>query len=250
MEGQSQKSFKLKFNQQLYDYWKNTGIRLFKFTKIDCRGIEKITEDEPAVLTPNHLNWKDIFLTASMISRPISFVASFKLFDNHACYKLLEQHFQIYAKYPAFKNMLNRFNNYLANFLADRVKNLGTIPAKLDMSGSSFTEILSKAFQENKLVCIFPEGGIASQERLRRFKLGVAKILYDYYLENHQSIPAYPIGITGTHKIFYPGMKMGFHVGSPLFIEEFIKSSERQTLSTFIKELQEAVFHLIHSKEK
>ena len=249
MEGQSQKSFKLKFNQQLYDYWKNTGGRLLKFTKIDCCGIEKIVEDAPAVLTPNHLNWKDIFLTASMIRRPINFVASFTLFDKHACYKLLDKHFQKYAKYPALKNVVNRFNNFLANFLADRVKNLGTIPAKMDMPGSNFIEILTEAFQENKLVCIFPEGGIASPGRLRRFKLGVAKILYDYYLEYHQSIPAYPIGITGTHKFYYPGMKVGFHVGSPLFIEEFIQSSERQTLSTFIKELQNAVFHLIHSKE-
>lgn len=247
MEGQPQQGFKLKFNRQLYNYWKNTGNRLFKFTKIDCSGIEKIAEHEPAVLTPNHLNWKDIFLTASMIRRPISFVASFKLFDKHACYKLLEQHFQKYAKYPTLKNALDRFNNYLANFLADRVKNLGTIPAKLDLYSNSFMEIVSKAFEENKLVCIFPEGGIATPGRLRRFKLGVAKILYDYYLEHHQSIPAYPIGITGTHKFFYPGMKVGFHVGSPLYIEECLQSSERQTLSTFIKKLQQAVFHLIYS---
>ena len=249
MEEQSAKGLRLKFNRQLYNYWKNTGNRLFKFTKIDCHGLEKIVENEPAVLTPNHLNWKDIFLTASMFRRPISFVASFKLFDKHACYKLLDQHFQKYLKYPTLKNALDRFNNYLANFLADRVKNLGTIPAKLDMYGSSFVEIVSKAFQEDKLICIFPEGGIASPGRLRRFKLGVAKILYDYYLEHHQSIPAYPIGITGTHKFFYPGMKVGFHVGSPLYIEEFLQSSERQTLSTFIKELQGAVVHLIHSKK-
>jgi len=182
MEGQSPENLKLKFNRQLYNYWKNAGRRLFKFTKINCTGIEKIAEHEPAILTPNHLNWKDIFLTASLFRRPVSFAASFKLFDKHACYKMLEQHFRKYAKYPVLKNALHQFMNYLAHFLTDRIKNLGTIPAKLDLHGSSFIEIVSKAFQENKLVCIFPEGGIASPGKLRRFKLGVAKILYDYYL--------------------------------------------------------------------
>jgi 1-acyl-sn-glycerol-3-phosphate acyltransferase len=248
MEGQLPKDFKIKFNHQLYNYWKTNSSRLFKFTKLDCSGLEKIIEIEPAVLTPNHLNWKDILLTASVIRRPVSFATSFKLFDRHACYKLLEQYFRKYAKYPALKNVLDRFTNYLAHFLAQRIKNLGTIPAKLDLYGSSFMEIVSNAFQQNKLVCIFPEGGLASPGNLRRFKLGVAKILYDYFLEYQQSIPAYPIGITGTHRFFYPGMKVGFHVGSPLYIEEFMQSSERQTLATFIKELQEAVYQLIHFK--
>lgn len=249
MEGQSHSSFKLKFNHQLYNYWKNTGSRLFKLVKVDYSGLEKIAENEPAVLTPNHLNWKDIFLTASLVRKPVSFAASFKLFDRHACHQLLEQYFRKYAKYRALKNALDRFNNFLASFLAERVKNLGSIPAKLDLYGSSFMEIVSEALQQNKLVCIFPEGGIASPGNLRRFKLGVAKILYDYFLEHQQSIPAYPIGITGTHQFFYPGMKVGFHVGSPLYIEEFIQSSERQTLFTFIKELQEAVHQLIHTKQ-
>lgn len=249
MDDGSLSRVKLKFNRQLYNYWKNTGSRLFKVAKIDCHGIEKIAENEPAVLTPNHLNWKDIFLTASLIRRPVSFAATFQLFDRKACYKMLNQYFHQYAESPILKNAIKRFNDYLAKFLADRIKNLGTIPAKLEMHGANFMEIVSKAFQDNKLVCIFPEGGIASPGNLRRFKLGVAKILYDYYLEHHHSIPAYPIGITGTHKFFHPGMEVGFRVGSPLYIEEFIQSSERQTLYTFIKELQEAVNQLIHSKK-
>ncbi len=248
MEGQPGR-FRLKFNRQLYDYWKDAGSQLFKFTKIDCTGIEKIAENEPAILTPNHLSWKDIVLTAALMRRPVSFAASFKLFDKHACYKLLEQYFRKYAKYPALKNAFNRFINYLAHFLTDRIKQLGTIPAKLDLHGSSFTEIVIKAFHENKLVCIFPEGGIASPGKLRRFKLGVAKILYDYYLENNQSIPAYPVGISGTHEFLHPGMEVGFHVGSPLYIEEFMQSSERQTLAAFMTELQTAVYNLIRAQK-
>ncbi len=249
MEGQPQQGFKLRFNRQLYDYWKDTGNRLFKFTKIDCTGIEKIAENEPAILTPNHLNWKDILLTAALIRRPVSFAASFKLFDKHACYKMLEQYFRKYANYPALKNALHRFMNYLAHFLTDRIKHLGTIPAKLDLHGNSFIEIVAKELQQNKLICIFPEGGIASPGKLRRFKLGVAKIVYDYYLNHHESIPTYPVGISGTHKFLHPGMEVGFHVGSPLYIEEFIQPTEHQTLTDFIKELQDAVYKLIHAQK-
>ena len=248
MEDQPPKDLKLKFNRQLYNYWKTSSSRLLKFAKLDCSGLEKIIENEPAVLTPNHLNWKDIILAASVIRRPVSFAASFKLFDRHACYRLLEQYFRKNTKHPALKSILNGFINYLSLFLAQQIKNLGAIPAKLNLYGGNFIEIVSNAFQQNKLVCIFPEGGIAEPGNLRRFKLGVAKILYDYFLHYQQSIPAYPIGITGTHQFFYPGMKVGFHVGPPLYIEEFMQSSEGQTLTTFNKELQEAVLQLTRIK--
>lgn len=249
MDGHSAENFRLKFDRQLYHYWKNVGCRLFQFARIDCSGLDKIADHEPAILTPNHLNWKDILLTAVMIRRPISFAASFKLFDKQACYKLLEQYFRAYAHYPALKSALRRFINYLAHFLTDRIRQLGTIPAKLDLHGNNFIEMVARAFQQDKLVCIFPEGGIASPGRLRRFKLGVAKILYDYYLKHHQSIPAYPVGIIGTHQFLHPGMEVGFHVGSPLYIEEFVQSSERQTLAAFINELQAAVYKLIREQK-
>ena len=116
MEDQLPKNLKLKFNRQLYNYWKTTSSRLLKFAKLDCSGLEKIIENEPAVLTPNHLNWKDIILTASVIRRPVSFAASFKLFDRHTCYKLLEQYFRKYTKHSALKSILNRFINYLSHF--------------------------------------------------------------------------------------------------------------------------------------
>jgi 1-acyl-sn-glycerol-3-phosphate acyltransferase len=248
MESQHITSLKLKFNHQLYNYWKNLGNRFLKIAHIECHGLEKINENEPAMLTPNHLNWKDIFLTAAMMRRPVRFAATAKLFDRTACYHLLDQYFQKYNKYPGLQNIIVQLNSFLAKFISERMKDLGAIPAKLDLYGNSLFEILLNTATENKVVCIFPEGGLGLPGKLRRFKLGAAKILYDYYLKNNISIPAYPVGITGTHKIIHPGMKVGFYVGSPLFIEEFIQSSEKQTLSIFIKQLQQAVDSLIESQ--
>ncbi len=193
MERHSFNRYKLKFNQQLYNYWKNISIRFLKLMKVDCSGLDKISENEPAVLTPNHVNWKDIFVTAGMVCRPVSFAAIFHLFDKSACYKLLNQYFRKYSQYPVRKNAISQFNNFLAKFLTERVQNLGAIPAKLDLHGSSFIEVISTSFRENKLVCIFPEGGLGQPSRLRRFKLGkelvekVTKIEEALYQTKNQS---------------------------------------------------------------
>lgn len=234
-------NYKLKLNMSLYRQWQNRISHYLKLIHVRASGVEKISTNGPAIIAPNHLDWKDIPLVAAMIRRPISFAATFKLFDKKICYKWLNEYFEKYYHHPMLKEFIHRFNEFLAKFLVERVPRVGAFPAKVD----SFIETAKSVLHQNKLVCVFPEGGFGLPNQPRRFKLGIAKILYDFYIESQKSIPAFPVAIKGTQKICCPGMSVGFHVGSPLYIEAFIQPSERETLLNFVEELRNSVLKLI-----
>ena len=241
--------YKPKLNLNLYRNWQRRFLRHLKWMKVKVSGVEKISENEASLLAPNHINWKDIPLLGAMIRRPISFAAASQLFDKNYCHKFLDQYLGRVSNNPKIQNVIHRFNDLLSDFLVERITRLGSIPAKMKINNFSFTETAKSILQQNKLMCVFPEGTLGTPDKLRRFKLGIAKILYDYYIEFHKSIPTFPIGITGTNKFYHPGMQLGFHVGTPIFIDEFIESSERETLKNFVIELRDRVQKLVRINE-
>jgi 1-acyl-sn-glycerol-3-phosphate acyltransferase len=129
--------------------------------------------------------------------------------------------------------------------MVDRVPYCGTIPAKLEAKDYSLFDAIKNTFDQQKLVCIFPEGGTGRSSELRRFRLGISRILYKYYIESRISIPVYPIGITGTRPYFHPYMQVGFNVGSPLYIHDYLQSKDYQTYHSFTEVLRNAVAKLI-----
>jgi len=237
--------FKHKLNLELYRHWQNRFQRHLRWMKIKVSGIEKISKNGPGLLAPNHMSWKDIPLLGGVIQRPVSFAADIRLFDEKLCYNFLFQFFATKVKNPSFQNAAHRVSDFISNFIVPRVSQVGSFPAKMDANNFSLIDTAKMILNRGKLVCVFPEGTLGSPKKLHRFKLGTAKILFDYYNEFKESIPAYPIGIIGTNESYRPGMKLGFHVGSPIYIEDYIKSSERETLISFINELREAVQNLI-----
>lgn len=237
--------YKPKLNMNLYHNWQRRFLRYLKWMKVKVSGLEKISKVEAAILAPNHISWMDIPLLGALIRRPISFIATFQLFDKNLCHKLLDSYLGKVTNSPALKDAIHRFNYFLSKFLVEHVTRLGSIPAKMEINNFSLTKTTKTLLHQNKLLCIFPEGTLGSPGNLRRFKLGTAKVLYDYYLEFRKSIPVFPIGIIGTKDICYPGMKMGLHVGEPLYIEDYLESDEKRTLVNFINELRNAVDKLI-----
>lgn len=236
----------LKFDHHLYRRWQRRCIRWISWTKVKCEGLEKINRKGPVLITPNHDNWKDILFIGGMIRRTVHFAATYRLFDFHDCHNMLDEDRIIgkLAHFPLIREPMYIINYFLSKFLVTRVKGSGAIPAKLRTGDYSFFKAVKDAFDQNKLVCIFPEG--RTSKEMRRFKLGISKILYDYYLETRVSVPVYPVGITGTYRCFHPGMRLGFFVGSPIYIENFIESSVLQTHVSFTNTLRENVIRLIN----
>ena len=136
-------------------------------------------------------------------------------------------------------------NRNLAKWLVARVPHLKAIPVRRSIQDKVFFEKAKECLRDGELLCVFPEGGTARPGNLRRFKLGVAKLLYDLTKENINKIPVYPVGIGGTFHIFIPGRKVFFHVGKPLFIDDFCKNMEKQSLREFTDKLHSRVWNII-----
>ncbi len=210
-----------------------------------CSGLEQIPESGPAMITPNHLNWKDIFVVSSMIARPVSFAATKELFDATLCRKMLDRYFDQYIRKPILRRMIHWFDVRLAQFLVSRVTCSGAFPVKRSAHDRSFFAEAKASLRRHRLVCIFPESGTEVPDRLRSFKLGAAKVVHDLYREGIRRIPVFPAGICGTRRFYCPAMRIKFRVASPLFIDDFMQNSEKQTLNEFTWALRNAVATLI-----
>jgi len=244
-------NYKFKFNRRLYEYWRKKSVRYLKWARVKASGLETINNEKgPALIAANHLSWQDILFIAAMIQRPVSFAATFKLFDQKICHQWLNEYFEQFNQNKIVQRTIQQLNIILANFLVERVPQCGTFPAKLDPQKRTFLEQAKDALLEGKFVCIFPEGHFGTEEKLKRFKLGISKILFDFFEETKINVPVYPVGITGTRKLYRPGIKLGFHVGMPLYIEDFIQQNVRKTLLEFTNELRNIVYNLIQSNQE
>lgn len=251
MKAENELTFKnqhLKFNSRLYQLWQKRCIRWASWTRVKSSGIDKINKNGPVLITPNHISWKDIFLVAGMIPRTVHFVANTALFEVNACRNMLDNYFGKLVRYPIFQKSVSLCDRFLSKYMVNRVPYCGAIPAKLATKDFSLFDAIKNTFDQQKLICIFPEGGTGRSSELRRFRLGISRILYRYYLENRISVPVYPVGITGTRRYFHPYMQVGFYVGSPLFIHDYLQSDDFQTYLSFTDALRNAVAGLIEQK--
>jgi len=233
------------FTKSLYDHWQRRAARFLLWTRMTCSGVGQIPESGPAMLTPNHLNWKDIFVVSAMIARPICFAATKELFDTALCRKMLDCYFDQYIHKPILHRMIHWFNVRLAHFLVSRVTNSGAFPVKRSAHDRSFFAEAKVSLRRHRLVCIFPESGTEVPDRLRSFKLGAAKVVHDLYYEGMRRIPVFPAGICGTKRLYCPAMRIKFQVASPLFIDDFMQNSEKKTLNEFTCALRYAVASMI-----
>jgi len=207
-------------DRHLYDLWQRRAAMPLNISRVSVSGLNFIPADGPAILAPNHHNWKDIFFIAAIVKRPIYFAATIELFDYSLCRAMLD--------------------HYFGQFIKGKL-------ARLPMKWMNRNERAKEHLKQGKLLCVFPEGGTARPGNLRRFKLGAAKLLYDLKKENYHRIPVLPIGIGGTFSIALPGRRLFFRVGKPLYIDDYLSSKmEKHSLRIFSDQLQNRVWHLIH----
>lgn len=234
----------------LYNLWKKRAEMPLNFSRVSVSGLNLIPADGPAIITPNHMNWKDIFFIAAMLSRPISFAATIELFDYRLCKAMLDHYFGQYIKSNIARKPMNWMNTRLARWLVARVPRMNTIPVRRSIQDKTFFERAKQRLKAGELLCVFPEGGTAHPGNLRRFKLGVAKLLSDLKKENIHKIPVFPVGIGGTYPMFLPGRRLFFHVRGPVFIDDYSSQIEKQSLREFTDKLQSIVWQLIHKDLK
>jgi 1-acyl-sn-glycerol-3-phosphate acyltransferase len=232
-------------NEKLYDLWKKRSEWWVRTQRVCVSGLQHIPRQGAAVLAANHINWKDIFFIGGVVPRRVSFVGTAELFDLEVCREMVERYIREHFSFAWAKGTIRRVSDWAARVMVTRVPYCGTIPVKRGVNDKSFFALAKEALRQGSLLCIFPEGGTSRPERLRRFKYGLAKIVYDLHHEGLEDIPILPTALRGTEHPYFPGRKLTFRVGAPHYIRDYIASHEKQTLRLFSERLRDSVQELL-----
>ncbi len=227
-----------------YEVWKRRSISVLKTQRIAVSGLKLLPQHGPGILAPNHLNWKDVFFLGALIPRQIHFVGTYELFDTERCYEYSVD-YMIQKVGHWFRIPAEFLGKNLAPIISHRIRAVGAIPVKRSGLPKHMFESVESGLREKKLVCVFPEGGTGIVGKLKKFKRGLAKIVYDLREEGCGSIPVFPAAIRGTHRFFRPHRTLSLDIGPPLHIEDHIQGSYRETLSQFTDHLWEEVYNLL-----
>ncbi|MBN1540992.1 1-acyl-sn-glycerol-3-phosphate acyltransferase [candidate division KSB1 bacterium] len=238
----------IRFSAPLYHIWQRNTRLLLCISRLRIDGLQHLPSTGPAILAPNHLNWKDIFVIAGSIQRPIAFAATDHLFYVDRCLEMLNRYFTRSYSSGLACRVCRRFNPYLAYFMVSRVRSSGSFSVRHERQPFALVDGCKKALLQGKLVCIFPEGRIGQNGRLRRFKLGLAKSVYDVFMYNDISVPVFPAAIAGTASSICPGRRLSFVIGAPLTIDAFVGAGERQSLIDLTREIRGRVQRLVQSE--
>ncbi|MDZ7261770.1 MAG: 1-acyl-sn-glycerol-3-phosphate acyltransferase [candidate division KSB1 bacterium] len=232
----------------LYLAWQRGTQKVLKTQHLIVSGLKNMPLVGSCLLTPNHLNWKDVFFIAGVIPRQIHYVATHELFHIKECQQMI-LNYAVEKLGTWIRIPMKRISKKLARIIVPRVRQIGTIPIRRKNHDKRFFELAKDKLRNGKLVCIFPEGGVSLSGKLRRFKWGAAKMVYDLLMEGIERIPVIPVGMKGTEKMFFPGRNLFLRVGKPLYIDDFLLDNEKETLSYFSDILREKVNELIEDND-
>ncbi len=165
--------------------------------RVECVGYERLPEEGPAILCPNHISFVDSMFLMLTVPRNISFVGKAEYMDS----------WKTKYVFPA----------------------LGMIP--IDRSGGSKSasalEAAAEVLRRGELFGIFPEGTRSRDGYLYKGRTGAAR------LSMETGAPIYPVGIRGTDHIQPPGAKFPkpftkcrIEIGPPIRPERYADRSE------------------------
>ena len=161
---------------------------------IDTKGYERLPEEGPAILCPNHISFLDSAFLMLTVPRNISFVGKAEYMDSWKTKHL----------FPA----------------------MGMIP--IDRSGGAKSraalDAAAEVLRRGELFGIFPEGTRSRDGYLYKGRTGAARLALEV------GCPIYPVGIIGTDEIQPPGAKMpklrrscSITIGRPVRPERYAK---------------------------
>ncbi len=227
-----------------YEVWRRRTIGVVKTQRVSVLGLKFLPMTGAAILAPNHLNWKDVFFLSAMIPRQIHYVGTYELFDTQRCYEYSVDYMK--QKIGHWFRMPTEFiGRSLAGIISHRVRAVGAIPVKRGGSTKEMFESVESGLRRGKLVCIFPEGGTGVVGKLKKFKKGISKVVYDLWEEGGGRIPVLPAAIQGTNRFFLPKRSLSLHIAAPVFIEDHLGESPKDTMIRFTERIWKEVYRLL-----
>ena len=160
----------------------------FFFRSVDVRHPERVPADGPVLLCINHPNnFIDSLLVGGALPRKVHYLATAALFRNRfvARFLLACGAIPVYRKQddPSAGPRPPAAGTGLAASATTAQRNAGTFDA-------CFT-----AFNEGRLVAIYPEGTTHAEVRVQRIKTGAARLALGYEAERPGALRVIPVGL-------------------------------------------------------
>jgi len=222
-----------------YKLWQRRNRGILRTQRVAAEGIEHLPPDGPALLTPNHLNWKDIFFISAKIPRQVHFVATYELFHHEECARMVYQ-YGVGKLGGWMKPLMGPLSRWIARAIVPRVREMEAIPVKRQSNDRRVFEHIKERLKRGQVVCIFPEGGTGRVGELRRFKRGPAKVVFDLWNEGVK-VPMLPVAVLGTHRYFNFGRRLTLKMGRPLYLSDHLENGGEESLESFTQLLYQRV---------
>ena len=187
-------------------------FRIIFYTVFRVRifGREHIPQEGAVILAANHASNIDPPLMASLIKRPVSYMAKSELFEN-----------------PIFGGLIRRCHAF---------------PVKRGASDRGAIKAAVAVLKEGRILGLFPEGTRSKTGELQKAEAGVALIAA------MTGAPIVPVAILNTHRIFANGgliPQLRIMYGEPITFHGDRKSKE--SLDAFSEEI---MGHIARMKEE
>ncbi len=222
-----------------YRLWRRRTVGILRTQRVAAEGLEHLPLEGPVLVTPNHLNWKDIFFIAAKFPRQVHFVATYELFHIRECAQMVYQ-YGVKKLGRWIAPLMKPLSRWVAKTMVPRVKDMEAIPAKRGANDRKVFEHIKERLRRGQVVCIFPEGGTGRVGELRRFKRGAAKVVFDLWGEGIR-VPLLPVAVLGTHRYFNFGRRLRLRVGRPFYLSEHLEREGGGNLESFTQLLYDRV---------
>jgi long-chain acyl-CoA synthetase len=184
---------------------------IFKvYGRLSVRGLENLPAKGPFIIAPNHVSYADAPSVMAAVS-----------------WKIGSQTF--------FLGASDLFDGPITSRIAKLIQ---VIPVDMDARLYNALQLSAYVLRQRKILCIFPEGTRARDNRLREFKKGVGIIAKEL------NVPIVPVAIIGTYELLAPGRKFPVPAKVTVVFDKPIFPGDRD-YDGIVKELYEDVAALL-----
>src|SRR5262245_52690875 len=169
----------------------------FLFKRVDTHHRERVPRQGPLLLCVNHPNnFIDSLLVGAVTPRKIHYLATAALFRN----PLLARFLRAAGAIPVYRKQDD--------------------PDKMDRNVDVFAACY-RAFDEGRVVAIYPEGTTHAEARVQRIKTGAARIALGYEAQHPRALKVVPIGLSFEARKSFGGRVL-VSFGEPLAITPYL----------------------------
>ncbi len=205
-------------------FWEAVLFRMFRIARwclswwgFEVRGLDRLPEDFPFILAPNHLSFVDPFLLVAALPRR---VYRRIFFVGHSAY---------------FRGLV----------LGSLARLLRTVPIDQSRHLERAMQAAAEGLRRGMVLGIFPEGGRSSDGTVKQFRRGTG------ILARHLEVPVVPVGLWGSYEMWPRDGSFRSHATAVVFGEamRLPRDADRDSQELFMRALRARVIDLVREGE-